>query len=80
MRYELYKARKEKRMTQAQIAQLVGIDRASYTHIERGTRNPSMDVAQAIAKALGKTVDALFFASDVSLRNNDEQVATRETA
>lgn len=73
MRYELYKARKEKRMTQAQIAQLIGIDRASYTHIERGTRNPSMDVAQAIAKALGKTVDALFFASDVSLRTRRDQ-------
>lgn len=60
MRRALYRARIEKGLTQAEVAKLVGINRASYTHIERGTRNPSMHVARAIARVLNRTVDELF--------------------
>ncbi len=48
----LTKLREKKNMTHAQVAEQVGISRAYYTAIESGTRRPSPEVAQAIAKAL----------------------------
>jgi len=40
-------------MTQEDVAKLANIDRAYYTMIENGTRNPSVRVAKRIALALG---------------------------
>ncbi|NLP27156.1 MAG: helix-turn-helix transcriptional regulator [Clostridiales bacterium] len=80
MRSSLRVARLARKMTQAQVAEMARIDRASYTHIERGTRNPSMEVAQSIARVLGQTVDELFFDEDVSQRDNDDLSAAQHIA
>jgi putative transcriptional regulator len=45
----LRKIRDEKRLTQEHVAQASGIRRASYTMIENGVRNPSVEVAKRIA-------------------------------
>lgn len=48
----LQNIRKEKRMTQQQVAGEVGITRAYYTQIENGKRRPSVDVAKKLAGLL----------------------------
>jgi putative transcriptional regulator len=70
MRKALFQKRKENGLTQAEVAELAGINRASYVHIERGTRNPSLDVAKKIAEALGCKMDDIFLDSDVSVSHN----------
>lgn len=40
------------RLTQEQVAFLAGISRSAYSNIEIGKRDPSVDMAQKIARAL----------------------------
>ncbi|UOQ45192.1 helix-turn-helix domain-containing protein [Halobacillus salinarum] len=63
MRTWLIHLRKEKRLTQQQVAQTAHIDRAYYAQIESGTRNPSMAVASQIANVL--SINPSLFFSDV---------------
>ena len=49
----LKEIRTKKGYKQGYVAQMVGIDRASYTNIENGKRRPSVEIAQAIGKVLG---------------------------
>lgn len=42
------------------VAQAVGCSRAHYTHVERGTRAASLDLALRLARLFGTTVDAIF--------------------
>lgn len=49
----LKEIRTKKGYKQEYVAQMVGIDRASYTNIENGKRRPSVEIAQAIGKVLG---------------------------
>ena len=51
--------REEMRMKQADVAKGAGITQAMLCQIERGTRNPSLQVGKAIADTLGCTIDAL---------------------
>lgn len=60
MRTQLIRARKEAGLTQKQVATAAGIDRSFYTHIERGTRTPSLLTAIRIAEILNKDVGQLF--------------------
>jgi len=53
MREWLRNRRTDKKMTQEDVAKLANIDRAYYTMIENGSRNPSVRVAKRIALALG---------------------------
>ena len=50
------KKRKEKNLTQEQLANLVGVERTYITQIERGTKAPSLPLAKQIAEALGCSV------------------------
>lgn len=59
-RYELLKLRKDKNLTQAELANLAGIKRNYYGLIENGTRNPSLDVAFKISKALDTSLESVF--------------------
>lgn len=45
--------RKEKRRTQRETAEYVGITRAAYANIEKGVRRPSVKTAKRIAIYLG---------------------------
>jgi len=54
-------------MTQKDLADAVGVARQTMNAIEKGDYNPSINLCIAICKALGKTLDQLFWED-----NNDE--------
>lgn len=58
---KLKAARAEKDMTQAALAEAVGVSRQSINAIEKGEYNPTINLCRAICKALGKTLDELFW-------------------
>lgn len=59
--------REERKMTQEETAFLSGIARSYYTHIEQGTKTPSVEVAKGIAKTL-KFDWVVFFEKECSLK------------
>ena len=54
-------ARAAKDLSQEQLAQLVGVTRQTIGMIEAGKYNPTLNLCIAICKALGKTLDELFW-------------------
>ena len=48
-------------MTQQQLADAVGVSRQTINAIEKGDYNPTIRLCLAICKALGKTLDELFW-------------------
>jgi putative transcriptional regulator len=54
-------ARVESDLTQAQLAEKAGVTRQTIGLIEAGKFNPSLRLCLAIAKALDKTLDDLFW-------------------
>lgn len=54
-------ARVENDFTQAQLAERAGVTRQTIGLIEAGRFNPSLRLCIAIAKALNKTLDDLFW-------------------
>ena len=58
---KLKAARAEKGMTQAALAEAVGVSRQTINAIEKGEYNPTINLCRAICKALGKTLDELFW-------------------
>lgn len=53
------KLREDKGWTQEKLAQEAGLTWATVSRVERGEVTPSLPTAQAIAKALGVSVDAI---------------------
>jgi putative transcriptional regulator len=47
-------------MTQAMLAEKVGVTRQTINAIEQGKYSPSLEVAFLIAKALNRTLDEVF--------------------
>jgi putative transcriptional regulator len=55
-------------MTQADLADAVGVRRETIVFLEKGTYNPSLKLAHDVAKALGTRIDTLFiFGDDVDV-------------
>ena len=52
--------RRERRVTQAELAAAVGVSRQTVVAIEKGDYAPSVYVAIRIARALDSTVEGLF--------------------
>lgn len=52
--------RTAKGLSQVELAEAVGIKQATVSRIEKGVNNPSLDVAERIAQALGVNVVELF--------------------
>ncbi len=52
-------ARERKRMTQAALAKKVGVHQVTIARVETGTRRPSMDLLQRLAKTLKTKVSEL---------------------
>ncbi|MBO7402220.1 MAG: helix-turn-helix transcriptional regulator [Lachnospiraceae bacterium] len=48
-------------MSQQDLADKVGVSRQTINAIEKGDYNPSINLCVAICKALGKTLDELFW-------------------
>lgn len=51
--------RESKGITQAWLAEQAGISQAMLCQIERGTKNPSLQVGKAIAEAVGCCIEDL---------------------
>lgn len=61
MNMKLKLARTEKDMTQQELAKAIGASRQTIGLIEKGAFNPSLQLCIAIAKALDKTLDDIFW-------------------
>ncbi|MFH1214682.1 MAG: helix-turn-helix transcriptional regulator [Candidatus Neomarinimicrobiota bacterium] len=61
MNMKLKLARVEKNLSQQELADLVEVTRQTIGLIEKGDFNPSLNLCIRIAKALGKTLDQLFW-------------------
>lgn len=58
---KLKSARAELDMSQAELAQAVGVTRQTINQIESGEYNPTIKLCIAICKALHKTLDQVFW-------------------
>lgn len=47
-------------VSQTELARRVQVSQGALSHIERGTRKPSLSVAMRLARAFGLTVEELF--------------------
>lgn len=54
-------ARAAKDLSQSALADLVGVSRQTINAIEKGDYNPTINLCIAICKALGRTLDELFW-------------------
>lgn len=54
-------ARAGKDMSQEDLAKACGVSRQTINAIEKGDYNPTINLCIAICKALGKTLDELFW-------------------
>ena len=54
-------ARAEKDLTQSALAEAVGVSRQTINAIEKGEYNPTINLCRSICRALGKTLDELFW-------------------
>jgi putative transcriptional regulator len=57
-------ARALKGMSQKDVAEAVGVTRQTINAIESGDYNPTINLCIAICKALGKSLDELFWEED----------------
>ncbi len=53
---QIIKARKEKNMTQSELAKKVGTQKSNISRLESGNYNPSLDFLVKVSKALGKNL------------------------
>jgi len=60
MRNRIKEFRARYNLTQEELAKLVGVRRETIVFLEKGKYNPSLKLAQDIAKALKTSVDELF--------------------
>ncbi|MDU2686203.1 helix-turn-helix domain-containing protein [Paeniclostridium sordellii] len=60
MRTNLKEVRKNKNLTQLQVANKLNIERSYYTKTERGQRTPSLDIALKIKEILNYNDDDIF--------------------
>ena len=56
--------RKQKGLTQQQLAEKIGVHVAQVRRYEAGTSQPTLDVIRSLAVALGVSADELLFAED----------------
>lgn len=54
-------ARLEKKLSQAELAKLIGVSRQTINMIENGDYNPTITLCVKICKVLEKTLDELFW-------------------
>ncbi|MDO5032031.1 helix-turn-helix transcriptional regulator [Corynebacterium sp.] len=54
------KWRRWKELTQGELAEKVGVSRQTIANIEKGNYSPSVYLALAICRELGKTVEEVF--------------------
>ncbi len=65
LRTRLHEFRKERGITQEELALLVGVRRETIGALENGKYNPSLKLATEIAAVFGVTVEELFYYKEV---------------
>lgn len=60
-RYSLRVARQRKQLTQEELADVVSVDQAYISLLERGLRTPSDELKESLAKAVGLSPSRLTF-------------------
>ncbi|SMB95549.1 putative transcriptional regulator [Desulfonispora thiosulfatigenes DSM 11270] len=70
MKNKIREIRKNKSITQTELANSIGISRPYLSDIERGVANPGGDIIIKIANYLNLLVEEIFFTNHV---NHDEQ-------
>jgi putative transcriptional regulator len=60
----LHDLRAERDLTQAALAELVGVSRKTINTVENGVFVPSTALALKIARALGRPVEEIFYLAD----------------
>lgn len=61
LKNRLKKARSEKNLSQAQLAEIVGVSRNTISSIETGQFNPTAKLALVLCIALDKKFEELFY-------------------
>ena len=61
LKNNLASARKEKKLSQAELAKLVGVSRNTISSIETGQFNPTAKLALVLCIALDKKFEELFY-------------------
>lgn len=64
MRTRIKELRARDGMTQAELAEAVGVRRETIVYLEKGKYNPSLKLAHDVAVALGSTIDEVFVFED----------------
>ena len=54
---EIIMARKEKNLSQKELAELIGTRQSNISRLERGNYNPSLEFLNRIAHAMGKELE-----------------------
>ncbi len=58
--YAIVESRREKNISQQELANMTGIDRSDISKMENGNANPSLKTIKRIAEGLGKRVEIRF--------------------
>ncbi|KLU60721.1 anaerobic benzoate catabolism transcriptional regulator [Peptococcaceae bacterium CEB3] len=61
MKNAIQELRKQRRMTQEELADLCSVTRQTIISLENGRYNPSILLAHKIAKIFGLTIEQIFF-------------------
>ncbi len=71
----LKKVRKEHKLTQQDIANVLGIDRSTYTFYETGKTNPSINTIYKLAEIYNVTIGYLLGVEDSAAENRKKNVS-----
>jgi len=67
----LARLRRERGMTQAELAARLGVSKSSISMYERGNREPELDLLERMADLFGVSVNAMLGRSEPELVNSD---------
>ena len=70
----IQKLRKDKKITQEQLAEMVGIDPKNISRIEKGNNYPTAENLTSIAKALHVDIYELFLFNSIPLEQMKEEI------
>jgi len=71
MRTRIKEFRARYNLTQAELAEKVGVRRETIVFLEKGKYNPSLKLAHEIAVALNSKIDELFIFDDEEEKKDD---------
>ncbi|MGN0549371.1 MAG: helix-turn-helix domain-containing protein [Acutalibacteraceae bacterium] len=77
---KLLRLRKEMKMTQDDVAKVLGMSRTSFSKYENGNANPPLQVLRKIAAIYNVGLEYLIFDENTSIRLNDSQSEDENTS